>query len=436
MIATLMSAWQSFRWTAALTPSRLRQLWYAPLLAMAMALMMVRLLVMARLLGIQSFAEFSGGILVSSSFCMLGCLGLQTTLQREWPVNIWRGQELRGLTRAAQCNLAAGACAIALIAAVLCGVSVGTFSPLLLTMGIVHGCSQQMFVIATVESRSRGDALRFSLENVARALGVLSVGFLIAVWTGSAIEILAGEALLTFSISLALMRRSAAYARLDMWRLYDLALRRMPRAPWRVAMIMMAITGVAFLLLNLDRWIAAARLSTREFAAYSFAWTVPMLAQSVQAIINTSIYPMMCRRFAGGEPRRAFRVCVATSLFVLIAGTVGALPAFIVLKYCVYNWFPKYAGAVVIVPLFLAVAVLRVSDFWSSFLLATGREGILLLANTAAVIAGVLLWGLWIYVRVATPLQPADAALLALILTTLSYAIFMGCAWKARMGQG
>lgn len=397
---------------------------------------MLRMLVMARLLGIQAFADFSGGILVSSSFCMLGCLGLQTTLQRGWPVNIWRGQEIRGLARAAQCNLAATATAVALVAAVLFGVSVGTFSPLLLVTGIVHGCSQQLFLIATAESRSRGDALRYSRENVTRAAVVLSLGSLVAVWTGSVIDILATEALLTFSISIALFRRSATYARLDMRRLHVLALRRIPQVPWRAAMTLMAITGVAFLLTNLDRWTAAARLTARDFAAYSFAWTILMLAQSVQAIINTSIYPMMCRRFASGEPRRAFRVCVASSLFVLTAGAASSLPAYLAIKYCVYGWFPKYTGAVAVVPIFLAVAVLRVSDFWSSFLLAAGREGILLIVNIASMAAGVVLWGLWIYCPATTQLRLLDAALLALVLCIVNYAFVLSCAWKTRMDAG
>jgi O-antigen/teichoic acid export membrane protein len=431
-----MSARRSLLWPVSLTPNRIRQLWYFPLLAMAMGLMMVRMLLMARILEIRSFAEFSGGILISSSFCMLGCLGLQITLQRGWPVNIWRGQELRGLTRAAQCNLAAGGTAVAFIALVLCGLSIGTFSPLLLIVGIVHGCTQQIFLIATVESRSRGDAVRFSRDNIIRALALLSFGILVAVLTGSGIAVLVAEAVLTLSFSVVLLRRSATYARLDMWRLYNLALRRMPRAPWRAAMTLMAITGVAFLLVNLDRWLAAARLSALEFAAYSFAWTVLMLAQSAQQIINTSIYPMMCRRFASNEPRRAFRVCMASSLFVLFAGGIAALPAYVVLKYCVYNWFPKYAGAVVVVPLFLAVAVLRVSDFWSSFVLAAGRENVLLFANTASVITGILLWSLWIYFPTGKALQPTDAALLALILSILSYTTVVGCAWATRLGQG
>jgi O-antigen/teichoic acid export membrane protein len=432
---TSQSALQSGRAARWLTPFGTRQLWYAPLLGVAMTLMMARTLLMARLLSVHAFADFSAAILISSSFCMLGCLGLQLTLQREWPANIWRGQELRGLMRAAQCNLVTGTCALALIFVTLCGVSIHAFSPSVLVLGIVHGSAQQIFVIATVESRSRGDALRFSLENLLRALAITCVALGLALRTGSAIEIVVAEASVTLVISVGLLWRSATHTHLNALQLYQLALRRLPQAPWRAAMMLLAITGVAFLLSNIDRWIAAAELGTGQFAAYSFAWTVPMLAQSAQQILNTSIFPTMARRFASGQAAAAFRVCRITSLVVLIGGVLSSLPAFFVLRYFVDTWYPKYSTAVVIIPIFVAVAVLRVSEFWTSFLIAVNRERLLMFANVSVGVAGLALWGLWIHGDTSTALRAFDVAMLALILSALNYIATMGCAWMARRDQ-
>ena len=97
---------RGFAWS----PRRARQLWYAPVLTLAMGLMFVRSLVMARLLDVEAFGQYSAGILVSATFCMLGCLGLQSMLQREWPVHLVRGRERSGPVRAAQCHLVATAC--------------------------------------------------------------------------------------------------------------------------------------------------------------------------------------------------------------------------------------------------------------------------------------------------------------------------------------
>jgi len=65
-----------------LTPRQYRQLWYLPVLASAMALMMARIMAAARLLDVPSFATYSTGLLLSTTFCMLACLGLQSLLQR------------------------------------------------------------------------------------------------------------------------------------------------------------------------------------------------------------------------------------------------------------------------------------------------------------------------------------------------------------------
>jgi O-antigen/teichoic acid export membrane protein len=201
-------------------------------------------------------------------------------------------------------------------------------------------------------------------------------------------------------------------------------------------MMLMAITGVAFLLLNVDRWLAAATLNTSAFAAYSFAWTLPLVAQQAQQIINTSVFPTMARSFVSGNARSAFRICAASSLLILMGGAISILPGFWVLKYCVHHWFPKYVDAIVIMPLFFGVAILRVSDYWSSFLLVARREGSLLLANIATLITGLLVWDLFIYSRATAPLQPADVALLPVILSALSYATVTGCALVVRLGQG
>lgn len=148
----------------ALSPHRLRQLWYAPVLGLAMGLMMVRTLVMAKLLSVPSFAQYSGGLLVSSTFCMLGCLGLQSLLQREMPVQIVWHRERAAVVLLMQCLIVTTGCAIIGLLLVAAGFSVAGLTSNFLAIGIFHGLSQQVFLIATVESRSRGESLYFARQ--------------------------------------------------------------------------------------------------------------------------------------------------------------------------------------------------------------------------------------------------------------------------------
>lgn len=420
------------RSTLALTPHRIRQLWYAPLLALAMGLMMLRMLVMARLLDVHAFAEFSGGVLVSGTFCMLGCLGLQSLLQREWPVNLVRHQEVRGLVRAAQCNLVAVGCGLVGLLGAALGLSLAGMTPALLAVGILHGLSQQFFLVATVESRSRGEALRFAQQNLVRAVASLGLSAVVAWWTGSALAALGTDALITMALSCDFFQKSLRHARFGAMVIYPLALRQLRRVRWGSAFMLMAVMIVGFGLLNADRWVASSQLGVAGFARYSFAWIVLSIAQSAQALINASVYPLLARRFAGYGRHVAYGICLRVSLAFLVAGTLAAIPLGYLLELSIHRWYPQYVDAITLLPLFLGIAVLRVSDFWSSFLLITGFESRLLKINIAAGVFGVLAWVGLVRPWTGETLTLQQVSWLAALLTLSIYAAAAATAWRAR----
>lgn len=386
---------------------------------------------MARLLDVQAFAEFSAGMLVSGTFCMLGCMGLQAMLQRELPINLLRGQESRGLILAAQCNLVALACFFVGFLAALSGLSIAGMPPMLLATGFLHGLSQQMFLIATVESRSRGQAMRFAQQNLVRALAALLLGAGVAASTGSAQMSLAIEASVSIALSVHFFYKSVLRSHLRSSAVYRLAMRRLRLVSWRSATTLLAISVVGFLLINVDRWVAAGQLGVDGFAQYSFAWIVLIVAQSLQAVINAAAYPAVARRFATYGSYSAFRICMQLSAVTLLIGALCIVPAWFAIDFGMRRWFPMYADTIAFLPLFLVVAVLRASDFWSSYLLIIGREAALLTINTVAAIVGILLWTFLMRLR-QSRLEPYDVALLAVVLTILGYVAAAGFAWRAR----
>jgi len=419
---------------AFLTRARIQQLWYVPLLTVALGLMMVRMLVMARVLRVQEFALFSGAVLVSSTFCMLGCLGMQSMLQREWPVNLLRGQERRGLVLAAQCNVVALGCAVILLLMTVTGASFAGLPPVLLAFGILHGFSQQVFLIATVESRSRGDVVRFARDNLIRAGGALAFGTAAALITGMTLWVLAVEAVISMILAYRYFSRAARIALLELPRVYFLAVRSLRRVRWRSALALMAVSVLSFISINADRWFAAETLEAASFAQYAFAWIVLIVAQGMQAVGNAAVFPMLARRFAGGGCRAAFRLCLALSLAVLAGGSICSILVWEVASIAVPHWFPDYEPAIGLLPLFLAIGVLRLSDFWSSYLLVIGREAWLLVANIAVLIAASALWA-----AIVRPWNTSermnDIALLALAFSLFSYAMTAGMASRSRLGR-
>lgn len=415
-----------------LSPGRVRQLWYAPLLAIAMGLMMLRFVILARILSLQEFAQFSGGVLVASTFCMLGCLGLQSTLQRQWPVELMRGQERRGLALAAQCNVVALICAGVGLLISASNLSFAALTPPLLAVGIVLGLSQQVFLISTVESRSRGDALRYAWENVARSTAALAFGTALAFATRSALWVLAVEAAISIVLAIALFRGSVRRAHLQVCSVYGLALRQLGRVNWRSALMLMSIGTIGFLTLNADRWVAAAVFDANNFGTYSFAWIVLMIAQASQALLNASAYPMVARRFARDGRKGAFRLCIKLSLGLLGAGILCVVPLWLIVDWGVRRWFAAYAAAIDILPPFFAVAVLRTSDFWSSYLVIIGQEKRLLAVSAATAAVGLIAWFAAVRPWLGTT-QLREVALLAITLTVLSYVSAATLAWNAKV---
>ena len=122
---------------------------YAPVLAVSLVIMMARLLVLARLLPLGEFGHLSQGLLVSGTFSMVGCLGLQFRLQRELPVLLLNGERRAGIVLTIQCILVTLGCALVGVACVIVGGATIKVSVLPLIVGIVHGRIQRLAVLGT-----------------------------------------------------------------------------------------------------------------------------------------------------------------------------------------------------------------------------------------------------------------------------------------------
>jgi O-antigen/teichoic acid export membrane protein len=419
----------TFHLPVGLTSHRLRQLWYAPVLALALGLMMVRVLIMARILDLSAFATYSAGLLVSSSFLMLGCLGLQSLLQREFPMLIVHRREFAGGVLTMQCGLVATAClAIGVAAVTLIDMSLAGLSPLLLVIALMHGLSLQLFLVATVESRSRRQPLRFANQNLFRALVLIFAGTTVAASGLGAAAVLVTEAMSSLILTAWLFRKQFSAVPLRPTAAIALAWRRFPRIPWRSALALLAVAFSSFIVTYADRWFAAQQLSVSAFAQYSFAWTVLMVAQSVQGLINTSLFPWLARSFAMRGGAIAYSATLKASLFLFAGGALMFLPLWALLDYSIAKWFSSYQEARSLIPVFLVIALFRLSDFWSSYLLVIGQEARLLILNFLSASVAALLWILWVWLDKAV-LQISQVALLAFLLTAVGYTVAAGAAW-------
>src|SRR3569623_1339254 len=273
-----------------MTPRRAREVWYAPVLGMATALMMVRLFALARLLDIPNFAQASAAVLVSSTFTMLGSRGLQSLLQRDMPIMFVHGRESAARVLLGQSVVAAYAtAAIAMLAARGSPFDFGSPANLV-ALGVVHGLSQQLFVLASVESRSRGEPLRFAAQSLVRALLVLAAGLLAAFALRSAAWVVVAELAVSIVLSHVLLRHTLGPR---MFAVLRIGIARWRRIDWRAAWVLLLVSLLGFALTYADRWGAAIALDAHQFANYAFAGTILAIGLSVQGLVNASASPML-----------------------------------------------------------------------------------------------------------------------------------------------
>ncbi len=401
-----------------------------------MALKMLRLLVMARLLDVPAFASYSAGLLLSSTFCMVSCLGLQSLLQREWPVYVLRGQSRRAVVRAVQCGALTVASALLIAPTAWVAPPVGIMTPHLMMVGVLHGVTQQMFLIASTQSRSEGNTLGYSLQQLLRSGFAVIGGVVAAVWSGEPLVVLLVEALVSGLLAANLLRGAVAQAGMVWPAAVRLALRRAGSVPWRAALTSMAVLLAAFAMLNADRWMAAKMLVPAAFAQYSFAAIVLAVAQALQALINASVYPLLARRFAEQGATAVFRICLRAWLAVAALGLVLVVPVVVVSRYVIDTWYPNYADAAAVVPLLTLVSVLRVSDFFSSYLMITAHEGRMLLVNIVTVLCGIAAWLAWLEPWSGALPTLLHVALLAAGLSLLGSGLAAVTSWATQRHAG
>ncbi|HEV2504150.1 MAG TPA: hypothetical protein VGV39_13815 [Mesorhizobium sp.] len=357
-----------------------------------MAIMFGRLLVLAKVLDIRSFADLNAALIVSGVIGMLASFGLFLDLQRKLPGQLATGKRRAAATLLGQSFL--GTMVIGGLGFLAAGLhlSLGTITPLVIALGVLHGTSQQLFLIVTTESRSNNEPTRFALQSLTRALGMAIFAFPIAVVTGSSSAVVVAESFITIASTLLISRKVWRKLNLSPLTSLKLALRSIDRINWNSTVALLLLSLAVTASSNMDRWLSSTKLSHNDFAQYSFAWITLTAAFAVQGLINASVFPMIARRFALHGHRSAFRLTFLTATGILVVFLFAIVPCVYIADIAIQRLYPAYSEATPLIPLLSIAAALRVSDFWSSFLVITGNERTSLAINIAAVALSLGIW--------------------------------------------
>jgi hypothetical protein len=147
----------------------------------SLALLFSRIFLYGYLLQVNEFADLARALLISSTFGLLDSLGSQQLVQRVLP-GLFAGQRDReGVFLILQTVLVTIVLAVSLLTvAIVFGLLFGT--PIWwIVVGLLHGCMNQIFLLASMESKSRLETMRYSKQLLARS-GVLVGAGVGAIW--------------------------------------------------------------------------------------------------------------------------------------------------------------------------------------------------------------------------------------------------------------
>lgn len=398
-----------------------------------MAIMLARLLVMAKLLTVAEFALYSAAMVVSGIVGMLACVGLYHDLQRTMPGHLAHGRRRQAAIATSRTIIGGLIVAGLGLALSAFGHLIDSLSSMIVALGVLHGLAQQLFLVATTESRSNHEPLRFAWQSMARAVGVIGAAVPAALWSGSASAVVAAEAAMTFVIiALILHKVLARLSDQSGLELSILGWRSLRSVDWAAMFSLLLLSAAVAISSNIDRWLASTSLTLEDFGQYSFAWITLSVAFSAQSLVNAAAYAVIARRAALAGHASAYRVSFATSMTLLLICLAAVPPAAYIASALVDRFYPEYRDAVVLLPFFGIAAAFRVADFWSGFLVIVGKERLSLAINLAATIVPTALMVINAHVQERS-LTAKDLCLLAAIVAAATFLwSFLGARSHAR----
>ncbi|WP_441649656.1 lipopolysaccharide biosynthesis protein [Cupriavidus sp. M-11] len=346
----------------------------------------------AKVLDVEQFGVLSIGLLISASLGMVNAFGLYLLMQRDMPRLFAAGRVTRGMVLMGKVSLVTIASAIPLIALSWTGVSLAGGAGMLLALATLHGLSNQLFGVISTESKSRLRQVEFAVTLFGRSCLVSIAGFCAALMWDSAEAVLAAELGLTAVVVAIASVQAAARFRQKFRLLPMLAVRHLRRSEWRVASGLLVSVILAFLIQNIDRWLAVDALDKRVFAQFAFGWTLLSMASTFQATINANLFPGLAARIYHDGPGAVLAQTRRVSLGMFGILAACAVPGFYIIKWGIEAYYPQYIEVISYIPLFLAAAALRASDFWSNYLIISRKTRLLFISQGAVLFGAIFLW--------------------------------------------
>jgi len=187
------------------------------------------------------------------------------------------------------------------------------------------------------------------------------------------------------------------------------------------AMRLLALSAISYALFNLDRWIGVTTLSSSAFGTYAAGALVLLAFDTLQAMINVAVQPLMARRLATGDRRWVIRFAHSCTAAALGVGAVACVPLIGALHWIVLRVLPGFEGSLTVISILVPAGFLRLADFYGTLAILRDRE--ILLAGGAIGICIIALVSVVLASRAGVVVTPIRLSVLALTLNIAAFVL-------------
>lgn len=349
---------------------------YVGFLITGTGLLFIKNFVYAAIMSVNQFGIYSKYFILSTALASYAGLGIQQLAHKRMPQILFRGHGL------AAGYMVLGGVLIFITTTIITTTGIYAFiwsttenvnSIYGITVAAVNGLCLFLYTYVLISAKSE---LRFGLHGkimLARATILLAAGVITAVASDSGMTVLAVESISTFGF--VVWWFCVKYPMKDVIRRIRLPrLLRWLRSVSPHASRLLILNGTLLAGIYLDRWLGAVTLSDTKFGVYSAAALFLTGYQTLQAVLNVSVYPRMSRLIAHQDIQQAFGVAKRISLFMWAVTIILYLPCLLIAKYLVLKLWPDYSGIEVLIPVLMLAGTLRAGDYFGSFCILCNAE--------------------------------------------------------------
>lgn len=405
-------------------------LFYGPVLFGASGVLLLKSVAYARFLSVESFGAFNQAVLIASTFTAFAGAGMQLLAQKMLPQFHARGDR-QAIDDMLSCTLAVFGIATAIAAAgIAVAILAGWLRSTLVSLAtLVFSMAQFLFLLCLIDVRSRMRFLEHAKISALRAVLLLVLGGAVAALTHDFVATLAIEGSITLLVALRLVSGERGRLILRGTLACGAELRRLG-AMFPAALRLLLLNGTVTILYAIDKWTGVALLSKREYGVFALGLVVLTVFETLQAVLNVAVYPLMAGMFARGQQRRAFRLATLATIVVLAVASVCYVPLVLMLDYLVSKYLPLYADAKDVIALALIAGSLRLADFYMSFAILCSEEW--RLARAFAFLASSAIVVIWSLYAIGLRFDPERLVMVTVAVSVCAFLIDLAVAVRAQ----